>query len=219
MEIPLSHGALAAGPSPAASFFLLCRNDASDDAPALVPAAACPHSRSITNRNGRAAMSDDVSTENAEPEPRLIRDLGDWRFQRYLTMQLLPLFYLLLVFGALVVVAAIVGLCFWFSLTAGLIAAAIAPLALLIAVAVIRAALEYLVMAHRIMRNIERMDALPDQVSGLSERVDGITVHVDQLIRHVDDIHETLMHARPLLRSAAGTRRLLELVRIRRGRD
>jgi hypothetical protein len=43
--------------------------------------------------------------------------------------------------------------------------------------------------------------------------VDGITVHVDQLIHHVDDIHETLMHARPILRSAATTGRLLDVLR------
>ena len=160
----------------------------------------------------------DHPSESENTEARLIRDLGDWRFQRYLTLQLLPLFYLLLIFGALGGVVGIVGLCFWFSITAGVIAAVIAPLALLIAVAVIRAALEYLVMAHRIMRNIERMDALPDQVAGLSERVDGITVHVEQLIRHVDEIHETMMHARPFLRSAASTRRFLDTVRRRNRR-
>lgn len=151
-----------------------------------------------------------------QADNHLIRDLGDWRFRRYLTMQLLPLFYLLLVFGALVLVAAVVGLCFWFSTLAGIVAASVAPLALLIMVAVIRAALEYLVMAHRIMRIIERMDALPDQVAGLSERVDGITGHVDQLIHQVDEIHETLMHARPFLRSAATTGRLLDILRPRR---
>lgn len=156
-------------------------------------------------------------TAEREPQPgdqnRLIRDLADWRFQRYLTMQLLPLFYLLLVLGALAVVSAVVGLCFWINFQAGLVAAAAAPLVLLIAIAVIRAALEYLVMAHRIMRIIERMDALPDQVSALNTRVDTITGHVDQLIHQVDEIHETLMHARPILRSAATTRRLLDGLR------
>lgn len=166
-------------------------------------------------------MSDQNNTRQLPEQPaamrqedsRLIRDLGDWRFQRYLTMQLLPLFYLLLVFGALVLVATVVGLCFWFSTLAGIVAACVAPLALLIMVAVIRAALEYLVMAHRIMRIIERMDALPDQVAGLSQRVDGITGHVDQLIHQVDEIHDTMMHARPILRSAASTGRLLDALR------
>ncbi|MGB1220690.1 MAG: DUF4282 domain-containing protein [Alcanivoracaceae bacterium] len=153
--------------------------------------------------------------DNSAPRrgPSMVHNMADWRFDHYLTMQLLPLFYLLLVFGAAVVVAALVALVFWFSPTAGLVALAVAPVVLLIAVAVIRAALEYLVMAHRIMRIIERMDALPHQVADLSVRVDGITGHVDQLIDRVDDIHETLMHARPFLRSAASTGRLLDLLR------
>ena len=151
-------------------------------------------------------------------EPSVVRNLADWRFDHYLTMQLLPLFYLLLVFGAAVVITGLTALVFWLSPTAGLVALAVAPMVLLIAVAVIRAALEYLVMAHRIMRIIERMDALPHQVAGLSQRVDGITGHVDQLIHHVDDIHETLMHARPILRGAASTGRLLDLLRPKRPR-
>jgi ABC-type multidrug transport system fused ATPase/permease subunit len=147
------------------------------------------------------------------PETGVIRGLADWRFNQYLTTRLLPVFYLLLVLGSVALVAAIVGLCFWLDIRAGIIAAAAAPLVLLVMIVVIRTALEYLVSAHRIMRIIERMDALPDQVADLSVRVDGITVHVDQLINHVDDIHDTMMHARPILRSAATTGRLLDVLR------
>jgi ABC-type multidrug transport system fused ATPase/permease subunit len=137
-----------------------------------------------------------------------IPNIGDWRFNRYLTMQLLPLFYVLLLAGALVVIISIVVVCFYFSLMVGLIAALASPIVFLVTFAVIRAALEYLIMAHRIMRIIERMDALPGQVSELSVRVDGITNHVDQLINHVDDIHGTLMEVRPILRSAGLVSRL-----------
>ena len=111
------------------------------------------------------------------------------------------------------VVVSVVGLSFWFSTLAGIIAAVIAPLAFLVIVAVIRAALEYLIMAHRIMRIIERMDALPGQVADLSVRVDGITDHVDLLNDHVNDIHETLMHVRPFMRSAGLPSRLLNAFR------
>lgn len=148
------------------------------------------------------------------PPPR-IPNLADWRFNRYLTMQLMPLFYLLLIAGALIMVVSVVGLCFWFSTLAGIIAAVLAPLAFVVMVAVIRAALEYMIMAHPIMRIIERMDALPGQVADLSVRVDGITNHVDELSGHVTDIHETLMHARPLLRSAGLPSRLLNALRRR----
>ena len=138
-----------------------------------------------------------------------IPNIGDWRFNRYLTMQLLPLFYILLVLGALLVIAGIVALCFYASMLAGLIAALASPIVFLVTFAVIRAALEYLIMAHRIMRIIERMDALPGQVHDLSVRVDRITGHVDQLIEHVDDIHNSLMDARPLLKSVGLLSRVL----------
>lgn len=163
-----------------------------------------------------SAPSDPESQQqDAAPAARqsAIPNLADWRFNRYLTMQLLPLFYVLLILGALVVVATLVGVCFWFSTLAGIIAAAISPLALLVIVAVIRAALEYLIMAHRIMRIIERMDALPNQVAMLSQQVDGITGHVDALTGQVEDIHDDLMHVRPLLRSAGLPGRLLAALR------
>ena len=139
-----------------------------------------------------------------------IPNLADWRFNRYLTMQLLPLFYLLLILGALVTIGGIVLLCFYYvSMLAGLIALVLSPIVFLVTFAVIRAALEYLIMAHRIMRIIERMDALPTQVTDLSARVDRITGHVDQLIEHVDDIHASMMDAQPLFKSAGLLSRLL----------
>lgn len=144
-----------------------------------------------------------------------IPNFADWRFNRYLTMQLLPLFYLLLMLGALLAILGMVAACFYFSWLAGVIAALAAPVVFLVTFAVIRAALEYLIMAHRIMRVIERMDALPGHVTDLALRVDGITRHVDQLIVHVDDIHGTLMQARPLLRSAGFAGRLLGTLGVR----
>lgn len=129
--------------------------------------------------------------------PSLVPNLADWRFEHYLTMRLLPLFYLLLVAGAAVAVFGIAAACFWISTPIGLIALSVSPLLLLVIVAVVRAALEYLIMAHRIMRIIERMDALPEQVRDLSYRVDGITRQVDRLTDNVQDIHQDLMHVRP----------------------
>ena len=140
----------------------------------------------------------------------VISSFADWRFDQYLTMRLLPMFYLLLVLGALVVIAGMVAIIFYFSFMAGLIAAGIAPFVLLISVAVIRAALEYLVMAHRIMLIVERMDALPAQVQGLSVRVEEITGHVDQLSDQVEEIHSTLMQVRPLLGMRDLPRRLIK---------
>ena len=145
--------------------------------------------------------------------PSLVPNLADWRFEHYLTMRLLPLFYLLLVAGAAVAVFGIAAACFWISTPIGLIALSVSPLLLLVIVAVVRAALEYLIMAHRIMRIIERMDALPEQVRDLSYRVDGITRQVDRLTDNVQDIHQDLMHVRPLLRSAGFPSRLLAFLK------
>ena len=62
--------------------------------------------------------------------------------------------------------------------------------------------------------NAQRLrQALPGQVADLSVRVDGITDHVDLLNDHVNDIHETLMHVRPFLRSAGLPSRLLNAFR------
>ena len=46
------------------------------------------------------------------PQRGVIGSFTDWRFEQYLTMRLLPLFYLLLVVGAMAVIGGIVALCF-----------------------------------------------------------------------------------------------------------
>lgn len=139
-------------------------------------------------------------SDQAVPEAGLIGGLLDWRFQRYLTMQLLPVFYLLLVLAAVVVIAGIVGLAFLLSPMAGLITAVVAPFVLLIAVAVIRAVLEYLVMAHRIMRVVENMERIPGHVDQLTARVDVVVSQVDVLGGQVNDIHRTVGMPGKLLR-------------------
>lgn len=122
----------------------------------------------------------------------LIGGLLDWRFRRYLTMQLLPVFYVLLIVAAVMVIAGMIGLAFLFSPMAGLITLVVAPFVLLIAVAVIRAVLEYLVMAHRIMRVVENMERIPMHVDQLSTRIDLVVQHVDALGGQVDDMHRVV---------------------------
>jgi hypothetical protein len=141
-----------------------------------------------------AQKGEQMNDENSAPptDAGLVSGLLDWRFQRYLTMQLLPVFYLLLVLAAVVVIAGVVGLAFLFSPMAGLITVAVAPFVLLIAVAVIRAVLEYLVMAHRIMRVVENMERIPGHVDQLTARVDAVVSQVDALGGQVGDIHRTV---------------------------
>ncbi|MDX1804081.1 MAG: DUF4282 domain-containing protein [Alcanivorax sp.] len=143
----------------------------------------------------------------------LLEDLADWRFDRYLTMQLLPWFYLILVMAAVLLTIVTVVSFFQVSMLAGMTALVAAPFALLVSIAVVRAALEYLVMAHRIMSIIERMDALPEQVHGVSNRVEGISHHVDHLIKRVDHMDATLALLRPLLDSTTLPKRLINSLR------
>lgn len=143
----------------------------------------------------------------------LISGLADWRFKRYLTMQLLPAFYILLVLAAIVVIGGLVALAFLWSPQAGMVTLVVAPFVLLIAVAVIRAVLEYLVMAHRIMRVVENMDRIPSQVSQLTDHVDALALKIDDLGGRVEDIHGTVGMMRPLLRPAALPERLWRALR------
>ncbi|EKF75825.1 hypothetical protein A11A3_03112 [Alcanivorax hongdengensis A-11-3] len=151
--------------------------------------------------------------EQKKARVKLLEDLADWRFDRYLTMQLLPWFYLILVMAATLLTIIIVVSFFQVSMLAGITALLAAPFGLLVAVAVVRAALEYLVMAHRIMNIIERMDALPDQVSGVSTRVEGISDHVDHLVERVERMEGTLTLLRPLLESTNLPKRLINSLR------
>lgn len=119
----------------------------------------------------------------------ILDGLLDLRFSRYLSMQLLPIFYGLLLLGAAVVIAAVVALAFWLNPLWGAGTLLVAPLAWLVTAAVIRAALEFLVMAHRIMITVQRMDGIPDHVDALSLRVENITTGFEQVRAQVDNIH------------------------------
>ncbi|WP_156495671.1 DUF4282 domain-containing protein, partial [Alcanivorax sp. HI0033] len=81
----------------------------------------------------------------------------DWQFNRYLSMQLLPLLYLLMIIGALLLVGFLVAASYSSSLWFGLAATVLSPLLFVVFVAIVRAALEYLVMAHRTMSIVESM--------------------------------------------------------------
>ncbi len=125
--------------------------------------------------------------------PTFLAGILDLRFQRNLTMQLLPLFYVLLLLGALGAVALINALAFWLSLWAGLLVLLVSPLALLVAAAVIRATLEYLVMAYRIMETVQHMDRIPGQVDNLNARVDHITTEFAHISRTLHDLRPVLL--------------------------
>lgn len=154
----------------------------------------------------------------------------DLRFGRYLSMQLLPIFYLLLLVGAAFVIVALVGVAFWFSTAYGLVALAMAPVAWLVVAAIARAALEFLVMAYRIMHTVQSMGQVAEHVAGLSqhigllqERLEGITGNMQDIhagfgeIRHdirkvsgqVDTIYTVVELAEPVLKPLVAAQRLV----------
>lgn len=141
-----------------------------------------------------------------------VLQLVDWQFNRYLSMQLLPLLYLLMIIGAVLLVGFFVAASFSSSLWFGLATATLSPLILLVMIAIVRAALEYLVMAHRTMNIVESMNALPDQVAKVEGRV-------QELCTQVEDIHGTVVQLRPLLRSAGLPGRLLDSLRKGDGKE
>lgn len=130
---------------------------------------------------------------------RFRKAILDFQFNEYLTMQLLPAFYAALLLGALVATIAINIGAWQLSTVAGIVVSVTSPFALMLAFAVIRAALEFLVMGYRIMLTLERMDRIPTQVDNLNSKVDGISdlVHgFEQRIEHiqgrVDEVTENI---------------------------
>ena len=131
--------------------------------------------------------------------------LIDFRFNQYLSMQLLPVFYALLLLGLLAFFVGINVLAFWYSHVAGLVVVSVTPFAMLISFAVVRATLEFLVMAYRIMETLHRMDRIPEQVDNLNSKVDGISdkVHgfeaqISHIQATVDDVTHTIGFLKPV---------------------
>ncbi len=155
----------------------------------------------------------------SEPRPvtgnfrNFMGGIFDFRFRRNLTMQLLPLFYVLLLLGAAGVIALAVVVAFWVSPLAGLVAVVVAPLAFLAAAAVIRAALEYLVMAYRIMETVQSMQGIPGQVHYLSSEFEQIAAEVHHIRGQVDTVTEVVEGLRPVVEPLALPGRLLRGLR------
>lgn len=133
--------------------------------------------------------SSPTSPAQANSISHFLSGIADLRFGRYLSMQLLPIFYVLLLFGAAVVIAALVAGAFWFSLWWGLAGLVLAPLAWLVAAAVIRAALEFLVMAYRIMLTVQNMNEVAGHVASLSGHIDLLQTRLEGITGNVQDIH------------------------------
>ncbi len=128
----------------------------------------------------------------------------DLRFGRYLSMQLLPIFYLLLLVGAALVITALVGVAFWFSTAYGLVALVMAPVAWLVVAAIARAALEFLVMAYRIMHTVQSMGQVAEHVAGLNQHINLLQGRLEGITGNVQDIHAGFLEIRQDVRKVSG---------------
>lgn len=130
-----------------------------------------------------------------------ILDLG---FGQYLSMQLLPVFYLLLLIGAALTIIGIVALAFWFSPTYGIVALVGAPVAWLVVAAIARAALEFLVMAYRIMHTVQSMGQIAEHVASLSSHIDLLQNRLEGITDNMQDIHIGFKDIRQDIRKVSG---------------
>jgi len=98
---------------------------------------------------------------------------------------------------------------FWLSLPAGMVALVVAPFGFLAAAAVIRAALEYLVMAYRIMETVQDMKGIPGQVHYLSTEFEQIAAEVHHIRGQVDEVTLVVKDLQPVLQTINMPGRLL----------
>lgn len=130
-----------------------------------------------------------MSTSPASRIHHFVAGITDLRFNHYLSMQLLPIFYVLLLAGVTLVVALVAALVLWLSPWWGMAVVLLAPVAWLVAAAVIRAALEFLVMAYRIMVTVQDMNEVAGHVASLTGHIDRLQTRLDGITSNVQDIH------------------------------
>lgn len=147
------------------------------------------------------------NTNNSPPKHGLrhfLAGIVDIRFAHYLSMQLLPIFYLLLLAGAAFIIIGLVGIAFWISPTYGVIALLGAPIAWLVIAAIARAALEFLVMAYRIMHTVQSMGQIAEHVANLSQHIDQLQGRLEGITGNVENIHAGFNEIRGDIRKVSG---------------
>lgn len=147
-------------------------------------------------------------TDNNKPEKGetggFLSAITDLRFSSYLTMQLLPIFYLLLLVGTALVIIGAVALAFWFSPAYGVVALLGAPVAWLVVAAIARAGLEFLVMAYRIMHTVQSMGQIADHVASLNRNIDLFQQRLEGITNNMQDISNGFTDIRKDIRKVSG---------------
>lgn len=116
----------------------------------------------------------------ATPKPSkmsLFRDylvlLCDLRFSRYLTVQMLPIFYVLLVIGGVGVIGQFVWDAFAQTLLRGTVFLIATPMAVLIWVSACRALTEFLLAVFRMSEDVNRLAGIRPTVDKLDKFING----------------------------------------------
>lgn len=99
--------------------------------------------------------------------------LCDLRFKRYLTVQMLPILYVLLVIGGLGVIGQFVWDAFAQSLLRGMTFLLAAPVAILIWVSACRAITEFLLAVFRMSEDVNRLAGIRPTVDKLDQFISG----------------------------------------------
>lgn len=99
--------------------------------------------------------------------------LCDLRFTRYLTVQMLPIFYVLLVIGGVGVIGQFVWDAFAESMLRGLTFLIASPVAILIWVSACRAITEFLLAVFRMSEDVNRLAGIRPTVDKLDQFISG----------------------------------------------
>ena len=97
-----------------------------------------------------------------------LRVLFDFSFTEYLTIQLLPIFYGIIILGCLGLVFYQVLMAFISSMWLGLLVLMAAPFAFLVLLSVMRALFEFYIVIFRIAEDVDELVKLRDSVERLS---------------------------------------------------
>lgn len=116
------------------------------------------------------------------PEPQIknladmarnyLRALFDFSFSRYITIQMLPMLYGLMILASLVNVVHLVIDAFDVSMARGWVYLLLSPFALIVMISVFRGLLEFLVVTFRIAEDIEKLSGMResvDKISGIAD--------------------------------------------------
>lgn len=102
-----------------------------------------------------------------------LRLLFDLKFQRYLTVQLLPMLYVILVIGGLAVIGQLVWDAFQEDTQRGLAYLAVSPLALLVWASACRATTEFLLVVFRMSEDVRTLASIKPTVDKLDHLFSG----------------------------------------------